>query len=216
MITIVLAEDHNVVREGFRSLLENESDLHVVGEASDGLAAVDVTVAHKPDVLIVDVKMPGLNGLDVIRQVTTRSPRTRVVVLSMHANEAYVLEALRNGASGYVLKGADADELVEAVHTVVDGRRYLSPPISDRVIDAYVRRAEATQLDRYEKLTNREREVLQLVAEGHTNAEVAERLSISTRTVETHRANVMEKLELETQADLIRFAIKRGLIPLDQ
>lgn len=216
MITIVLAEDHNVVREGFRSLLDGEPDFTVVGEAADGLKAIEVVEREDPDVLLVDIKMPRLNGLDVVRQVRTRSPRTQVIVLSMHANEAYVMEALRNGAAGYILKGAGADELIEAVTTVVDGRRYLGSPLSDRAVEAYMEKATDAALDDYDTLTNREREVLQLVAEGYTNAEIAERLFISRRTVESHRSNLMSKLGADSQADLIRFALRRGLIPFDE
>jgi DNA-binding NarL/FixJ family response regulator len=168
-------------------------------------------------VLVVDLMMPGLNGLQVVRQISQRAEGTRTVVLSMHANEAYVLEALRNGASGYVLKDASAADLVRAVREVSAGRRYLSPPLSEPAIDAYIQKArKADTLDLYETLTNREREVLQLTAEGHTIAEIASRLFISPRTVETHRANLMHKLGLHSQADVIRYALKRGILPIDQ
>jgi DNA-binding NarL/FixJ family response regulator len=159
--------------------------------------------------------MPGLGGLEVTLQVGKRSPQTHVIILSMHADEAYVLEALRNGAAGYVLKESSADELVQAVREVVAGRRFLSSPLSERAIDAYVSKAQEVVLDRYETLTAREREVLHLAAEGHTNAEIADRLSISSRTVETHRANMMRKLALRSQTDLIRYALRRGIIPME-
>jgi two-component system, NarL family, response regulator NreC len=214
--TIVLADDHPVVRKGLRSLLESEADLTVIGEAFDGLNAVELTERLVPDVLLVDVVMPGITGLEAVRQIKQRTPQVRSIVFSMHASEAYINEAFKNGASGYVLKGADSDEMVKAVRTVVQGRRYLSPIVSQQVIDAYLERAhDFTPREPFDELTAREREVLQLVAEGQTNAEIADRLCISPRTVEIHRAHVMRKLSLKTSSDLIRFAIRKGLIPLD-
>lgn len=212
-IRIVLADDHHVVREGLRALLETEPDFSIVGEAADGLATVDLVERLKPDVLVTDLMMPALSGLEVARQVALRSPTTRVVILSMYANEPYVLEALRNGAAGYVLKDSTGADLVRAVRQVLTGDRYLSPPLSARAIEAYVQKAEAGSLDIYETLTTREREILHLAAQGCSNAEVATRLSISPRTAETHRANMMRKLGLRTQADLIRYALRRGILP---
>jgi DNA-binding NarL/FixJ family response regulator len=212
--TVVLADDHHVVRAGLRAVLTAEPDLQIVGEAADGLEAVHLVERLQPHVLVVDVMMPGLTGLEVTRQVRQRVPRTRVVILSMHANESYVLEALRNGAAGYVLKDASAGQLVHAVREVVGGRRFLSAPLTERAIAAYVEKAQAA-LDPYETLTTREREVLQLAAEGYANADVATRLSLSPRTVEMHRGNLMRKLGLQNQTDLIRYALRRGIIPLD-
>lgn len=214
-VTILLVDDHQVVRQGLRALLEAEPDFQIVGEAGDGLTAIQHVERFKPAVIVVDLMMPGINGLEVTRQVSQRFPDTRIVVLSMHSNEAYVLEALRNGASCYVLKETGITDLVQAVREALAGRRYLSPPLSARAIDSYVQKAEAAALDPYETLTTREREVLHLAAQGLTNAEVASRLSISPRTAETHRANVMHKLELNSQIDLIRFALKRGILPMD-
>jgi len=213
--TIVLADDHNVVRQGLRALLEGEPDLSIVGEASNGLEAVELAERLRPNVLVVDVMMPGLNGLEVTREVTQRSPQTRVIVLSMHANEAYVLAALKNGAVGYVLKDSCADELVQAVRQARTDRYYLSSPLSERAIASYVQRAKKASLDPYDTLTTREREVLQLAAEGYTSAEIASRLFISARTVETHRANLMHKLGLTNQIDLVRYALRRGILSLD-
>jgi two-component system response regulator NreC len=213
--TVVLADDHHIVRAGLRAVLAAEPDLQVVGEAADGLEAVHLVERLQPHVLVVDVMMPGLTGLEVTRQVRQRVPRTRVVILSMHANESYVLEALRNGAAGYVLKDAIAGQLVHAVREVVGGRRYLSAPLTERAIAAYVEKAQAAALDPYETLTTREREVLQLAAEGYANPDVATRLSLSPRTVEMHRGNLMRKLGLQNQTDLIRYALRRGIIPLD-
>jgi two-component system response regulator NreC len=215
MTTIVLADDHHVVRQGLRSLLETEPDFSVVGETGDGLEAAQLAERLQPDVLVLDLMMPGLNGLEVTRQISQRSPRTHVVILSMHPNEAYVLEALRAGAAAYVLKESTSAELVRAVREAVAGRRYLSPPLSERAIEAYMQKAESAALDPYETLTTREREVLHLAAEGHTNAEIADRLFISRRTVETHRANMMRKLGLRTQTDLISYALRRGILPME-
>jgi DNA-binding NarL/FixJ family response regulator len=215
MTTIVLADDHHVVRQGLRVLLEGQPDFQLVGEAGDGLEAIQLTERLKPDVLLIDLMMPSLNGLEATRQVSQRSPHTRVVILSMHASEAYVLEALRNGAAGYVLKDSSAADLVHAVREVVAGRRYLSSPLSERAIEAYMQKASTVTSDPYEMLTNREREVLHLAAEGYTNAEIADQLSISPRTAETHRANLMHKLGLRTHTDLIRYALRRGILPME-
>ena len=215
MTTIVLADDHQVVRQGLQALLNAEPGYTIVGEAADGLKAVDLVERLAPDVLIVDLMMPGLNGLEVTRQVSQRAVRMRVVILSMHANEAYVLEALRNGAAAYVLKDSSAAELVHAVQEVTAGRRYLSPPLSERAIEAYLHKAADAAEDPFEALTSREREVLQLAAEGCSNTEIGERLSISPRTAETHRANLLRKLGLHTQTDLIRYALRRGIIPME-
>lgn len=215
MTTIVLADDHHIVRQGLRALLEAEPDFSLVGETGDGLEAVQLAERLRPDVIVLDLMMPGLNGLEATRQIAARAPQTRVVILSMHANEAYVLEALRNGAAGYVLKDSSAAELVRAVREVVAGRRYLSPPLSERAIEAYIQKAQETPRDPYDTLTNREREVLHLAAQGHSSAEIAARLSLSPRTVETHRAHLMRKLGLRSQTDLIRYALQRGIIPLE-
>jgi DNA-binding NarL/FixJ family response regulator len=212
MITIVLAEDHHVVRQGFKLVLQMESDFRLVGESSDGLAAVELIVKTRPNVLLLDLMIPRLHGLEVTRQCRRDAPETRVIILSMHADEPYVVEALRNGASGYVLKDCTAADLVQAVRTVAAGRRYLSPMLAERAINGYVERPGESELDVYETLTNRERLVLQLAAEGRSSAEIASALFISPRTAETHRANLMRKLSLRSQTDLVRFAIRRGII----
>jgi two-component system, NarL family, response regulator NreC len=215
MTTIILADDHEIVRQGLRTLLEVEPNFQIIGEAGNGLETARLVERLQPDVLVVDVMMPGLNGLEVTRQVSERSPHTRVVILSMRANEAYVLEALRNGAAGYVLKADSTAELVHAVREVAAGRRYLSPPLSERALEAYVQKAKQVAPEPHSSLTTREREVLHLAAEGHTNAEIAVQLSISAHTAMTHRANVMRKLGLHNQADLIRYAMQRGILPLE-
>jgi DNA-binding NarL/FixJ family response regulator len=213
---IVLADDHQIVRQGLQSLLDAEADMKVIGQAATGLQAVDLVDQLRPDILVTDMMMPELNGMEVTRQALQRSPATRVIVLSMHANEAYVLQALRNGALGYVLKESSLEELVEAVRTVLLDRRFLSESISERMIEVYIQNErDAAMDDPYETLTNREREVLQMVAEGMSSSQIAEKLIISSRTVETHRANLMRKLNLNSQTELIRFAIRKGILPLD-
>jgi DNA-binding NarL/FixJ family response regulator len=213
MISILLADDHVVVRQGLRSLLESQPDFTIVFEASSGLEALQGVERLHPQVTILDLMMPGLGGLEVARRVQSQ---TRVVILSMHDNEAYVVEALRNGALGYVLKDSTADDLVQAVRAAAEGRRYLSSPLSERMIDRYLHKVQSGPLDPYETLTAREREVLQLAAEGLSSVEISNRLSISPRTAEIHRSNLMHKLGLHSQTDLIRFAIKKGIVSLDQ
>ncbi len=214
-VRIILADDHTIVREGLRALLEVEVDFSVVGEAADGLEAVRLVERLGPDVLVVDLTMPGLNGLEVTRQVSRSMARTRVIVLSMHSSEGYVLKALSNGVAGYVLKESCAKDLVRAIREVVAGRRYLTPPLSKLAIEAYLEKAENSSADRYETLTTREREVLQLTAEGYTSAKIGARLFISLRTVEVHRANLMRKLSLRNQLELIRYALRRGILPME-
>ncbi len=212
MITIALAEDHHLVRQGFKLVLAAEHDFKLVGEAADGLEAVKLVEAKKPNVLLLDLMLPRLHGLEVARQLKREQPQTKVVILSMHADEPYVMEALRNGACGYVLKDCTAADLVQAVRTAAAGRRYLSPVLAERALTGYVEHPGASDLDVYETLTNRERLVFQLAAEGKTSAEIAASLFISPRTAETHRANLMRKLSLRSQTDLVRFAIRRGII----
>jgi DNA-binding NarL/FixJ family response regulator len=214
-ITIVLLDDHLVVRHGLRALLSGEPDLEVVGEASDGRTGIELVERLHPAVLIVDIMMPGLNGLEVTRQIAQRVPETRVLVLSMYANEAYVLQALRYGAAGYVLKESSAEILMEAVRFVAEGGRYLCPALSERAIAAYMERSEPAEVDVYETLTTREREILHLLAESHSNVQIATQLFISPRTVENHRANIMQKLGLHTHTDLVRFALQRGILPTE-
>jgi two-component system, NarL family, response regulator NreC len=212
--TVVLADDHAIVRQGLRAVLEATSEFTVVDEVADGLQVPEVVDRLRPNVLVLDLMMPGLNGLEITRQVSKRCPQTRVVILSMHADEPYVLEALRNGATGYVLKEASTTEVAQAVREVAAGRRYLSQPLSERAIEAYAEKAQAAPLDLYETLTTREREILQLCAEGYSSTEMAARLGISPRTADTHRANIMRKLGLQGQTDLVRYALRRGILPL--
>ena len=215
-VTIVLADDHEIVRQGLRLLLEAEAGFAVVGTTADGLRVVEMVEREDPDVLVLDLMLPGLSGLDLTRQVLKRSPRTRVVILSMYSSVAYVAEALRNGAMAYVLKDAGGGELIGAIHAAATGRRYLSPPLSEKAVEAYERKAREAEVDIYETLTSREREVLHLAAEGLTASAIAERLGISPRTAETHRANLMRKLGLHGRTDLVRYALSRGILPLER
>jgi DNA-binding NarL/FixJ family response regulator len=211
MNTVILADDHEVVRRGVRSILEADGAFKVLAEVADGLSAVQAVEKHKPTLLFLDLSMPRLHGLEALRQVRTASPNTKVLVLSMHNDEPYVIEALRAGAMAYILKGSESTEIARAVAEVVAGRRYLSAPLSERAIAALTSRTP-DQADPLNALTPREREVLSLAAEGLSTTEMAEKLFISPRTAETHRTNLMQKLGLQSQTDLVRFAIRRGLI----
>jgi two-component system response regulator NreC len=215
-VTVLLADDHPIVRQGIRNLLEADADLLVVGEAEDGLQAVQLAEQYKPDVVIVDMMMPRLNGLEAIRQITARVPHTRCIVLSMQSADPYIVQALKAGAAGYVLKDSAPSEIVNAIQQVLSGKRYLSPQLSEKLIDLFILKIETEVLDPYNSLTAREREVLQLAAEGLSNSDIAEQLSISHRTVEQHRQSMMNKMGFKNQTDLIRFALKQGILPLDE
>ena len=216
-IRVLLAEDHTIVRKGLRSLLDSEADIEVIGEAEDGRQAVEMAGELMPDVVLMDITMPSLNGFEATRQIKQRFPDVKVLVLTMHANEEYVFQILRAGASGYVVKKAAPTELVSAIRAVHRSESFLSPSISRTVIEEYIQQAEAmSRQDGYERLTPREREVLQLVAEGHSSREIAEVLSVSVKTVETHRANLMDKLGLHSVAELTQYAIRRGVIDPDR
>jgi DNA-binding NarL/FixJ family response regulator len=214
VISVLIADDHMVVRRGLRAVFEAEPGVSVVGEAANGVEVIEAVQRLQPDVVVLDLMMPGMSGLDVLKALTADSRSTRVVVLSMHASEAYVIEALRHGALGYVVKDAPASELLQAVHHAAAGRQFLGSPFSPSLLEAYTQRVRAASQDPYETLTARERQVLHLAAEGHTNQEIGKRLSISRRTAETHRANLMRKLGLKGQPELIRFALRRGILTL--
>jgi DNA-binding NarL/FixJ family response regulator len=214
-VTLLLADDHQIVRQGLWALLKGVPDFRVVGEAADGHEAVREAERLEPDVAVLDLMLPGLNGLEVARRVLRRSPRTRVVMLSMHADQAYVLESLQAGASAYVLKDAGADELIQGIRAAADGKRYFSPPLSEPALGAYARKAAGAPLDPYHTLTAREREVLQMTAEGQSGSEIAHRLFISPRTVESHRANLMRKLGLRNLKEVVRYAVQRGVLPAE-
>lgn len=208
---VILAEDHTLVRAGIRALLENLPGVEVVGEAGDGQEALRLIAQHQPDVVVMDIGMPKLNGLEAAARVARDHPQTRVIILSMHLNEEYVLRALHAGAAGYLLKDAGTAELELALQAVARGDTYLSPPVSKRVIADYVQRVERL-VDPLERLTPRQREILPLIAEGHTVRAMAQSLNISVKTVETHRAQLMERLDIHDVAGLVRYAMRRGLI----
>ena len=212
-VRILLADDHTVVRQGLRKVLEENAEWEVVAEAGDGREAVKLAEQHKPDVAILDVAMPLLNGIEATRQINKRSPNTRVLVLSMHADEAYVTQILQAGAIGYLLKDSADVDLVQGVGEVSKGKSFFSPAIAKVMLDDYVRQlAEKGITDRYESLSEREREIFQLIAEGKANKEIAALLSISPSTVETHRARIMEKLDLHSAAEIVLYAVRRGVI----
>lgn len=213
---VLLVEDHVIVRQGIKALFSDEPDLEIVGEADDGRAALQSVSELEPDVILMDISMPGLNGIEATRQIRQNHPEVKVVVLSMHSNEEYVFQVLRAGASGYVLKQSDSSEVLTAIRAALAGGSFLSPPISRTVIDDYVRRAEARGGDEdLELLTSREREVLQLLAEGLSNREIAEQLNISIKTVETHRSNMMGKLGVSSKTELVKYALRKGWASLD-
>jgi two-component system, NarL family, response regulator NreC len=212
-LRILLADDHTVVRQGLRKVLEEHPEWTVVAEAGDGREAVRLAEQFKPDVSILDVAMPLLNGIEATRQIARRVPSTRILVLSMYADEAYVAQILRAGASGYLLKDSADVDLIQAISEVSRGKSFFSPAIARVMLDNYVRQdAEKGVSDRYESLSQREREILQLVAEAKTNKEIAALLNVSTSTVETHRARIMEKLDLHSAAEIVLYAVRRGVI----
>jgi len=212
-IRILVADDHTVIRRGIVGLLNAQPDMEVIDEAGTGREAVAKAQAVLPDVVLLDVAMPELNGLGATRMIKGQSPGVQVLILTMHDREDYLFQALRAGASGYVLKGADTEDLLAAVRSVARGGVYLYPPIAKELVSEYLRRVESGEdLASYDGLTDREREILQLIAEGKTAANIAEDLHISPHTVHSHRDNIMTKLDLHDRAALIRYAIRRGLV----
>jgi len=212
-LRILLADDHTLVRQGLRRILQEKPEWEVVAEAHDGREAVAQTVELKPDVAILDIAMPNLNGTEATRQITRKAPDVQVLVLSMHMDESYVLQTLRAGARGYLLKdSADAD-LIRAVTAVSEGKSFFSPAVAKMMLDDYIRHLEQQGVtDRFELLSEREREIFQLIAEGNSNKEIARILSISISTVETHRARIMEKLDVHSTADIILYAVRKGYL----
>ena len=215
-ISILITDDHTILRQGLRAILEEEKDFVIIGEATDGQDALNKVQALKPDVLVLDLALPVLSGLEVIRRLYLSHSPTRTVVLSMHAKGAYIHEALKYGAKGYVLKGSDAKELVQAIRQVMCGEKYLSPLLSQLATEAQSQMKQSHGLDPYKTLTNREREILPLAARGMSSNEIGRQLSISPRTVEVHRARILHKLGLQNQAELIRFALQRGILPIEE
>ena len=212
-IRILLADDHKLIRGGLRLLVEQQPDLSVVGETNDGRETVAMAKSLKPDVVVMDIGMPNLNGIEAAFQITQISPDISVVVLSMHSDESYILRALKAGAKGYLLKDSAESDLVKAVHAVAGGKSFFSPAVSKVLLEDYVRKLKRSgSEDAYDLLTPREREILQLVAEGKSNKDVANLLNLSVYTVETHRSNIMEKLNLRGIPELILFAVRKGII----
>ncbi len=210
-VRVLVADDHELVRAGFRSLLQAVTGVEVVAEADDGLRALELVRTHRPNIVLMDIAMSGLNGLEATSRIVKEFPQVRVIILSMHKSEEYVLQALRNGASGYLLKDASPSELELAIRTVTRGETYLTPAISRQVIDSYVRRLAPGESPS-EVLTPRQREILQLIAEGLSTKVIADRLHVSVKTVETHRSQLMERLDIHDVPGLVRYAIRVGLI----
>jgi DNA-binding NarL/FixJ family response regulator len=212
---VVIADDHRMIREGLRSLIEREADMEVVGEADNGREAVDLAEKLSPDVVVMDVGMPDLNGIEATWQILQRCTGVRVLALSMHSDRRYAAGMFEAGARGYVLKQAAYDELVTAIRTVAEGRAFLSADVASVVVDDYSRRLSDSAASSFSLLTEREREILQLVAEGRANKQIADTLGVSVKTVDSHRQHVMEKLDLHSVADLTRYAMREGLTPED-
>ena len=212
-IRIVLADDHTIIRSGLRLLLERQPDFKVVAEAADGREAVQLASRHHPDVVILDIGMPQLNGIEATRQIVAQESHPNVVILSMHSDESYVLRALKAGARAYILKNAAEADLIRAVQAVSEGKSFFSPVISKMLLEDYVRQVRDKEVeDSYDLLTPREREILQLIAESKTNKEIATILGLSPHTVETHRGNILEKLNLHSVPELILYAVRKGII----
>lgn len=214
-VRVLLADDHTLVRAGIRALLESLSGVEVVAECGDGREALALIVTHAPDVALLDIGMPGMNGIEVAQRTATESPRTRVVMLSMYADPSYVRSALRAGVAGYLLKGAAVAELPLAIESVMRGETYLTPKISQDVVKGFLREDESEQAGPLEGLTKRQREILQLIAEGRSTKEIAQILDVSVKTVETHRARMMERLGIHDVAGLVRLAVRAGVVSPD-
>jgi two-component system, NarL family, response regulator NreC len=212
-IRILVADDHTIIRSGLRLLLEQQTDFKVVAEANNGREAVELASRHNPEVAILDIGMPELNGIEATRQILAAEPSTQVVILSMHADEGYVLRALKAGARAYILKNSAESDLIRAVRTVADGKSFFSPVISKMLLEDYIRQIRDKQVeDSYDLLTSREREILQMLAEGKTNKEVANILHLSVHTVDAHRGNILQKLNLHGVPEMILYAVRKGII----
>lgn len=212
-INIFLADDHTIVRQGLAKLIEAESNFKIIGEAQDGRQAVRKVERLNPDIVIMDIAMPLLNGIEATRQIKKLSPQTKVIILSMHSHDRYISELISLGASGYLLKDSTGAEIVKAISAAMKGDVYLSPSISRRVVENYLTlKKTSSREDLYTKLSNREREVFQMIAEGHSTKEISDILCVSPSTVKTHRANIMEKLQIDNISQLIQFAIRLGIV----
>jgi len=212
-IKVVVADDHAIVREGVRMILAREQDIEVVGEAGDGQQALDLVASLRPQVVIMDISMPGMGGIEATQRLKAKHPEVQVLALTMHEDETYVFQLLRAGAAGYVLKRAAAQDLVQGVRAAAKGEAFLYPSIARKVVEDYLKRVETgEERERYDGLTTREKEILTLIAQGLSNQQIAEKLYISIKTVQTHRAHILEKLGLHDRTELVRYAIRKGLI----
>jgi len=215
-VRLLVADDHKIFRQGIKKLLEEEPDLQVVGESADGRETVKKATELKPDIVLMDIAMANLNGLEATKQIKKVLPEVKVIMLTMHKNEEYVLQSFQAGASGYILKEGAVEELVSAIRSIYADKSFLSPTVSKTLVDAYLRKMETGKTETpFDLLTDREREVLQLIAEGYTNREVAKQLFISVKTVEAHRAHIMQKLNIHDIAKLVKYAIQKGLVDLN-
>jgi DNA-binding NarL/FixJ family response regulator len=215
-LRILLADDHKITRQGLRSLLEKQQDMEVVAEAEDGREAIRLAAEMAPDVVIMDITMPDLNGVEATKQILAKSPDIKIIGLSMHSDTVFVTEMLKSGAAGYLIKDCAFEELVRAIRTVIDNKVYLSPSISGVVVEDYIQRLSQTNFTGPDILSDREREVLQLMAEGNSTKRIAAKLHISVKTVETHRRQIMNKLDIHTVAELTKYAIRKGLTSLEK
>jgi DNA-binding NarL/FixJ family response regulator len=213
--TLVIADDHKLFRLGLRQLLERETSITVAGEAATGLEVIEVARNTKPDIILMDISMPEINGIEAARRIIDEQDKTKIIILSMHSDRRYILESLRIGARGYLLKDSAPEELVQAIRKVMSGQFYLSARINASVIADYLNLSSTENTSPFQALSGREREVLQLIAEGHSTKETADKLNLSAKTVETHKQHIMDKLNIHTVAELTRYAIKEGLSPLE-
>ncbi len=215
-IKVLLAEDHTIVRKGIRSLLAEASHIEVVGEAENGREAVEKVESLQPDIVLMDITMPHLNGLEATRQIVKQFPDVKVLILTMYTNEAYIFQVLQAGAGGYLVKQSAPAELLSAIEAVYRGDTFLSPAISRKIVDQYLEHGQGTAVrSRFDDLTSREREILQLITEGYSNKDIAEKLFISVKTVGVHRNNLMEKLDIHNTTELVKYALRKGIITLD-
>ena len=214
--TVLVADDHTILRQGIKSLLANEEEIEVIGEAKNGREALTIIEETLPDVILMDIAMPGLNGLEATRRIKKKFPRMKVLVLTMYTNEEYIFQILNAGANGYLVKETAFQDLISAIKAVYKNEAFMSPSISKKVINSYIKRAQNDEKETCEILTTREREILQLIAEGNSSKKIAELLFISPKTVETHRTHIMDKLNIHNRTGLVKYAIRKGIVDVDK